>query len=158
LLITLLSSFVLHPSSLAHAQAAAVLTTLYSFTGGHDGANPQAALVQGSDGYFYETTEYGGAYTNSSGYGTVFKVSTNGALATLYSFGSVTNGSGDALDGSNPVAGLVQGRDGSFYGTTQPTQSESGDGGGCPKCCGPGQPGTVFKVRTNGVLTRMALR
>ena len=27
-----------------------VLTNLYSFTGGNDGANPGAALVQGSDG------------------------------------------------------------------------------------------------------------
>ena len=40
------------------------LTTLYSFTGGNDGANPQAGLVQGSDGNFYGTT-YGGG-TNGS--------------------------------------------------------------------------------------------
>src|ERR1022692_1806009 len=32
---------------------------------------------------------------------------------SLYSFGSVTN------DGAYPVAGLVQGRDGYFYGTTE---------------------------------------
>ena len=58
------------------------LTSLYSFTGGNDGASPHAALVQGSDGYFYGTTSAGG--TNDSG--TVFKISTNGALTTLYSF------------------------------------------------------------------------
>jgi hypothetical protein len=40
----------------------------------------------------------------------VFRISTNGALTTLYSF------SGN--DGAGPVAGLVQGSDGSFYGTT----------------------------------------
>ena len=32
------------------AQSAVVLTSLYSFTGTNDGANPQAGLVQGSDG------------------------------------------------------------------------------------------------------------
>jgi uncharacterized repeat protein (TIGR03803 family) len=98
------------------------LTTLYSFTGGNDGANPQAGLVQGSDGYFYGTTEYnsyqGGFPGGPSGAGTVFKISTNGALTTLYAFGTVTNADGDPLDGANPHAGLVQGSDGSFYGTT----------------------------------------
>ena len=46
------------------------------------------------------------------GYGTVFKISPNGALTSLYSF---TGGN----DGANPYAGLVQGSDGNFYGTTQ---------------------------------------
>ena len=86
-----------------------VLTTLYSFTG-TDGANPAAGLVEGSDGYFYGTTAGGG--TNVYGYGTVFRISTNGALTTLYSF---TGGN----DGAEPFAGLVQGSDGSFYGTTE---------------------------------------
>ena len=84
------------------------LTTLYSFTGGNDGAGPDAGLVQGSDGYFYGTT-YGGG--TNGGYGTVFKISTNGVLTTLYSFTG-------ANDGAYPQAGLVQGSDGNFYGTT----------------------------------------
>ncbi|MGA2540499.1 MAG: choice-of-anchor tandem repeat GloVer-containing protein [Verrucomicrobiota bacterium] len=47
-----------------------VLTTLYSFTGGSDGANPDAGLVQGSDGSFYGTTSGGG----QGGAGTVFRL------------------------------------------------------------------------------------
>ncbi len=89
------------------AQAGAVLTTLYSFTGGNDGGGPHAALVQGNDGNFYGTTSGGG--TNNSG--TVFKISANGALTSLYSF---TGGNDDG----SPLAALVQGTDGSFYGTT----------------------------------------
>ena len=58
------------------------LSNLYSFTGGNDGGNPYCKLVQGSDGYFYGTTPSGGAHTN----GTVFRISTGGALTNLYSF------------------------------------------------------------------------
>jgi len=82
------------------------LTILYSFTGGNDGTYPNAALVPGGDGSFYGTTAYGG----TNGDGTVFKISTNGALTTLYSF---TGGT----DGRSPN-GLTQGSDGIFYGTT----------------------------------------
>jgi uncharacterized repeat protein (TIGR03803 family) len=89
------------------------LTTLYSFTGGKDGGYPQAGLVQGSDGNFYGTTQVGGTNGGNGnvGNGTVFKVSTTGDLTTLYSF---TGGK----DGAGPSAGLVQGSDGNFYGTT----------------------------------------
>jgi hypothetical protein len=51
-------------------------------------------------------------------YGTVFKISPNGTLTDLHRFGSVMSTNGIPLDGANPVAGLVQGTDGSFYGTT----------------------------------------
>ena len=86
-------------------------TNLYSFAGGlSDGANPYAGLVQGSDGNFYGTTLYGGANDN----GTVFRISPSGSYTILYSFAGAPN------DGSNPSAGLVQGSDGNFYGTTIP--------------------------------------
>ncbi len=104
------------------------LTSLYSFGGGNDGANPYATLVQGRDGDFYGTTYAGG----TNGYGTVFKIGANGSLTSLYSF-TGTN------DGANPQAGLVQGRDGSFYGTTY--------------AGGTNGSGTVFKISTNGTLT-----
>ncbi len=136
-------------------QAGVVFTNLYSFgaitnAGGYalDGANPYAGLVQGSDGYLYGTTAYGGTngyyYSDNGGdilgyysFGTVFKISTNGVLTTLYSF----NGTND---GGAPEAGLVQNSDGNFYGTTAGSASSYYNGQG---------PGGVFKISTNGVLT-----
>jgi len=137
-LVPLLSLLLIMP--LSGAQAAVVFTSLYSFTGTNDGANPAAALVQGSDGNFYGTTQ-GGGTTNYNGcmdtvgFGTVFKISPNGALTSLYSF---TGGN----DGELPMAGLVLSNDGYFYGTTY--------GVGCY-----GSPGTVFKISPNGALTTL---
>ncbi|MGP8235749.1 MAG: choice-of-anchor tandem repeat GloVer-containing protein, partial [Limisphaerales bacterium] len=136
-----------------------ILTSLYSFTDGADGGNPAAGLVQGRDAIFYGTTEYGGSSydTNSSygnsdnGFGTIFRITTNGVLTSLYSFGAVQDAFGDPLDGSNPMAALLQGSDGNFYGTTSDgglnydTNSSSGISG----------YGTVFKITTNGVLTTL---
>src|ERR1700690_4239954 len=113
----------------ASASAGVVFTSLYSFTGGNDGANPVAGLAKGSDGNFYGTTYYGG--TNA--WGTVFKISTNGALSSLYSFTGINY---DAY----PTAGLVQGSDGYFYGTTS----------GYPLT-----DGNVFKISTNGTYTSL---
>ena len=48
------------------------LTTLYSFDFS-DGANPEGALLQDTNGTFYGTTEFGGA--SGGGYGTVFSLS-----------------------------------------------------------------------------------
>jgi uncharacterized repeat protein (TIGR03803 family) len=48
-----------------------VLTSLYSFSTGHDGRHPYGGLVQGRDGSFYGTTLQGGA---GNGYGTVFRL------------------------------------------------------------------------------------
>ena len=125
------------------------LTSLYSFTGGNDGANPRAALVQGSDGYLYGTTSSGGTYTNQYGlgYGTVFKISPNGALTTLYAFGSITNADGAPLDGANPEAALVQASDGYFYGTTF--------GANVDYSWNRLGQGTTFKISTNGALTTL---
>jgi uncharacterized repeat protein (TIGR03803 family) len=117
-----------------------ILTTLYSFTNGSDGAIPNA-LTQGGDGDFYGTTLEGGA-TNAQypdGFGTVFKISTNGALTALYSFTGL-------MDGSTPVAGLVLGSDGDFYGTTD-------TGGSSTYNSATG--GTIFKITPKGVLTTL---
>jgi uncharacterized repeat protein (TIGR03803 family) len=100
---------------------------LYSFEDGADGATPADALVQGSDGNFYGTAYQGG----ENGYGSVFKMTSGGVLTALYGF---TGGD----DGGYPYAGVIQGTDGNFYGTTL----EYGAGGF----------GTVFSLATNGTL------
>ena len=108
------------------------LTTLHSFDGA-DGSQPLAGLVQGSDGNFYGTTNMGG----SQGDGEIFKITPSGTLTTLHSFCSRTA----CKDGRNPFAGLVQGTDGNFYGTTL----EGGAKGF----------GTVFKITPSGTLTTL---
>jgi uncharacterized repeat protein (TIGR03803 family) len=90
--------------------SAQTFITLHSFDY-TDGANPFGALVQATDGDFYGTPYYGG----TNGYGTIFKISPSGTLTTLYSFCSQSG----CTDGEYTWAGLVQGRDGNFYGTTQ---------------------------------------
>jgi uncharacterized repeat protein (TIGR03803 family) len=82
------------------------LTSLYSFDGPH-GANPVSALAFGPDGALYGTTYYGG--TNGNGNGTVFRITTNGALTSLFSF-STTN--------AYPATTLCLAGDGNFYGGT----------------------------------------
>jgi uncharacterized repeat protein (TIGR03803 family) len=89
--------------------AAGKLTTLYSFCGEPIcavGKNPDAPLVQASNGNFYGTTYTGGA----DGDGTVFEITGGGKLTTLASF--------DGTDGCCTYAGLLQATNGSFYGTT----------------------------------------
>jgi uncharacterized repeat protein (TIGR03803 family) len=95
------------------------ITVLYTFcskTDCADGASPYGALIQASDGNLYGTTSGGGASSAScsGGCGTIFKITTAGALTTLYNFCSQAN----CADGSTPEGGLVQHTNGSFYGTT----------------------------------------
>jgi uncharacterized repeat protein (TIGR03803 family) len=113
------------------------LTTIYNFCSQHnctDGAEPNGALVQGSDGNLYGTTYAGGV---SVLYGTVFKVTLAGTLTKFYDFCSQPN----CTDGGTPNGGLVQAADGNFYGTTH-AGGASGDG-------------TVFKISPTGVLTTL---
>jgi uncharacterized repeat protein (TIGR03803 family) len=89
--------------------------TVYTFSGGNDGANPPCGLISGGKGIspatggFYGVTEAGGA----NGYGTVFHVQSEGFETVLHSF---TGGS----DGAYPVASLVADATvGNLYGTTE---------------------------------------
>jgi uncharacterized repeat protein (TIGR03803 family) len=69
--------------------------------------------------------------------GTVFKVTTNGTLTTLFSFSTNSGSSTESYPG-----GLTQASDGNFYGTT-------GYGAGAFGW------GTVFRMTPAGVLTNM---
>lgn len=73
------------------------------------GIEPVAGLVQGSDGNFYGTTEYGGTPSNSSEGGTVVQITPFGALTTLYDFCSQIG----CTDGNRLTATLVACRSGS---------------------------------------------
>jgi uncharacterized repeat protein (TIGR03803 family) len=122
------------------------LTTLHGFcsqTKCTDGAWPRARLVQGTDGNFYGTT-WGGGLAGSCGgndapfgCGTVFKITPDGTLTTLYRFCTQTN----CADGANLGSALVQATDGNFYGTVY--------GGG-----GYGS-GTFFRITPAGQLTTL---
>jgi uncharacterized repeat protein (TIGR03803 family) len=109
-----------------------LLTTLLSFNG-TNGLNPYGGLVQDPSGQLYGAAAYGGA----AGAGSIFRITTNGVLATLYSFSG-------GVDGANPWAALVRGRDGTYYGTTKL--------GGA--IVGPPR-GTVFQIMTNGTFASL---
>jgi uncharacterized protein (TIGR03437 family) len=92
---------------MAMASQAQTLTVLANFN--VKGTAFPGPLVQAADGNFYGLTTQGGA-TNS---GTVFKMTPEGTLTTLYSFGATS------ADGVSPEGGLIQGTDGNLYGTTR---------------------------------------
>jgi uncharacterized repeat protein (TIGR03803 family) len=122
--------------------------------GGNDGGNPEGRLFQAHDGLLYGGTtgviykmdtngtvfsivypigsQYAGVleldgflYGTTPGYGSVFKVSTNGSGYTnLHSYSGYSE------------APLIQGRDGFLYGTTHHGGSNFA--------------GTVFRIATNG--------
>jgi hypothetical protein len=121
-----------------------------------DGAYPNA-LVLGSDGNLYGTTQSGGysqftyrAGTNTvtiQNYtsGTIFRITTAGQLTTLYNFGNA----GDQ-DASTPFAALVEGTNGQFYGTTE-SGGTNGNSAGIASINSGG--GIVFAISTNSAFT-----
>jgi uncharacterized repeat protein (TIGR03803 family) len=121
------------------------LTRLYSFCAQpqpncSDGKEPSGRLIQASDGNFYGTTAMGGAF----GWGTIFKITPEGVLTTLYSFCAQTS----CTDGAGPFTGLIQATDENFYGTTP--WGGNGLASGCIYFCG-----TVFEMTPAGKLTTL---
>ena len=117
-------------------------TTLFRFNG-TNGANPSAALIAGADGAFYGSTIYGGVgYKGSpqTGVGTVFRVTTNGELSTLFFFDA-------PVHGVQPIGRLLQLDNGDFLGVTR-------YGGTGTNLYYLGE-GTVFRLGTNGSLSTL---
>ena len=102
---------------------AGTYTTLYSFTGGADGSDPES-LIQGSDGNFYGVSGTG-----------VFQYQPTGALISLHTFGSASNG-------YHQIPDLLEGSDGNLYGATS-FKSKT-------------QPGFVYQLSTAGTFTVVA--
>ena len=117
----------------AIASPAQGFTTVASFGGGNTGGYPVSSVTQGTDGNFYGTTTQGGTY---HAYGTVYKMTPGGSITLLHSF--------NGTDGNSPTAGVVQGTDGNFYGTTRSGGNSNNCDGGC---------GMVFRISPGGSLT-----
>lgn len=98
-----------------------------------DGMAPQGNLFKGKDGNLYGTT-YDDGY--GGGNGTIFKLTTNGVLTTLYSF--TNDGPSGEFYGRLPAAGVTQGSDGNLYGTTT--------------SYGTGQEGTLYQLTPDGTM------
>jgi uncharacterized protein (TIGR03437 family) len=112
-------------------------TLLYTFLSpGGETSAPVGGLALGPDGNFYGMTEYGGTSPNS---GTVFRITPNGTLTTLYDF----NGSAAPFSGFQigPNATLVLGPDGNFYGVTEYGGTCSAGEYGCD---------TIFRISPSG--------
>lgn len=143
---------------------AGVVTVMYSFTGGTDGAYPYGTPILGNDGNFYGLTQYATAYKiTPSGVFTLLGSIPDRSFSPLFLgadgnfYGTTQHGGSlnqgtvfrmspagvvtviynfDGTNGGVPWAGVVQATDGNFYGTT----TGGGSGGG----------GVVFRVTPSG--------
>ncbi len=106
-------------------------TILHSFAGGAtDGGYPLGGVIQGSDGNLYGVASYGGANFNGGDSGIAFKMTLQGSLTLLHSFGPSSLAS--------PVGSLVQAGDGNFYGVTTDGQTTERAGAIFKMTSGPG--------------------
>jgi uncharacterized repeat protein (TIGR03803 family) len=110
--------------------AGGALHIVYSFGAvSGDAVEPIGTLIRGTDGNLYGTTKVGG----TQGLGTLFQVTPAGGEHVVYSFGA------NATDAAQPTDGVIQGRDGNFYGITH----QGGQNG----------TGAVFRVTPGGTET-----
>jgi len=143
---------------IATAASADSLSVLHGFNGA-DGQSP-TGLIQGSDGKLYGVGANGGDQKtcDPDGCGVVFSLGLDGAFTKLHDF--------HTTDGYQPT-GLVEGKRGTFYGTTFRGGADSGGGGGVIysidakgkfkvlarlgdgfACCGPAMPtGHLVKAK-----------
>jgi uncharacterized repeat protein (TIGR03803 family) len=114
---------------------AGIETVLHTFSY-TDGSEPAGTLTNASDGLLYGTASAGG----SSGGGIFFKIDTAGTFSIVWNFGA-------GNDAAGPDTGVIQARDGTFYGTSTL--------GGSIRICDNGISGcgTIFKVTPDGTET-----
>lgn len=132
------------------------ITTNGTFTNllhfrGTNGAYPRSGMVLGSDGNLYGTTAGGGTGNDARlHYGTIFKMTLDGALTTIAAFHND--------DGAAPFAELTECLDGSFLGVT-PYGGRHVDG--APQNFSPGTGGfdfgTVFRLTPDHTLSSIML-
>ncbi len=92
------------------ARGAVTFELLYAVSGSN-GTWP-VGIAETTNGDFYGTAVAGGigaGVGQGGGYGTLFKLATNGTLSTMFIFGNT--------NGAHPV-GIMAGRDENFYGAT----------------------------------------
>ena len=105
------------------ADGGADYSVLHAFSSS-EGFMPSGPLLQGADGRFYGNAAQGG----SNNLGTVYAVSSAGALTVLHNF--------SGADGAGPAGPLVAATDGTLYGVTE----YGGDN----------DAGTVFSISPSG--------
>ena len=93
---------VLASAALAQAQT---FTTVYNFTGGSDGGNPYAGVIQDKAGNLYGVTSGCGA----NNWGALYELRASGTLTLLHSF--------SGTDGESPYGEVLLTANGELFGT-----------------------------------------
>jgi uncharacterized repeat protein (TIGR03803 family) len=106
-------------------------TVLRHFLSSNDCRNPQAELLEASDGLLYGTAYNGGGFAR----GGVFRLNKTGGNYSILS--GLNFGGGEAP--RQPIGGLIEGFDGALYGTTELGGSSNN--------------GAIFKLNKNGTGT-----
>lgn len=125
----------LQTQSTEHSGGSWTETVLYAFTGGIDGALPSAAVAVDGAGNILGTAVEGGSLACSSGCGTLFELSPPSTSGGTWSETTVHLFTGGD-DGESPESDLVQGANGTIYGTSLYGSN--------------GNDGTVFEIMPSG--------
>jgi uncharacterized repeat protein (TIGR03803 family) len=99
-----------------------------------DGANPYARLTRGSDGAFYSTTAFGGAF----GSGVVYKIRADGHFQVVHNFTAADPLTGSNIDGVEPDYGVLLDEEDSLIGMA--------DYGGKGSIAGATGNGTLYRI------------
>ena len=115
------------------------LTTLVSFNNSGPANSPEAEMVLDAAGNLWGTTEN----APPEGGGTIFVLTTNGSFNIIFTFPTTDESDLISPDGDMPVAALVLGADGNFYGTAE-------EGGSAPQDSDLLGYGTIYGITSSG--------